>query len=277
MMTSATLARSFEESVLAFIRRQVRADLVVASTAATGWIEAPLDESLGGPPARDPGRHARRAGAPRRARLPRRAHQHRLARRERVRVRARAGLRLLSGRAGGRARRRPRRDGGARLPNFARQFPRGRRHDARARHARGAVRRARGAASGRLRFAPRKRQYRRARHTSAGGTTGPSSRFHGDARVGDPGRCGPHRRCRDVGAEQGRRAGPCSRSASSTNTTRDAVRPRLPPDAGPRDPSPGRPPASGSRSAARRSRSTGAGSSRSSARQARRARRWPVP
>ena len=47
MMTSATLARSFEESVLAFIRRQVRADLVVASTATTGWIEAPLDEALG--------------------------------------------------------------------------------------------------------------------------------------------------------------------------------------------------------------------------------------
>jgi putative ABC transport system permease protein len=47
MMTSATLARSFEESVLAFIRRQVRADLVVASTATTGWIEAPLDQALG--------------------------------------------------------------------------------------------------------------------------------------------------------------------------------------------------------------------------------------
>lgn len=46
MMTSATLARSFEESILGFIRRQVRADLVVASTATTGWIEAPLDESV---------------------------------------------------------------------------------------------------------------------------------------------------------------------------------------------------------------------------------------
>ena len=46
MLTAATVAKSFEESVLGFIRRQVRADLVVASTAATGWIEAPLDESL---------------------------------------------------------------------------------------------------------------------------------------------------------------------------------------------------------------------------------------
>src|SRR5438132_1368151 len=47
MMTAATVARSFEESVLDFIRRQVRADLVVASTATTGWIEAPLDEAVG--------------------------------------------------------------------------------------------------------------------------------------------------------------------------------------------------------------------------------------
>src|SRR3989449_174553 len=47
MMTAATVARSFEESVLDFIRRQVHADLVVASTAATGWIEAPLDEAVG--------------------------------------------------------------------------------------------------------------------------------------------------------------------------------------------------------------------------------------
>jgi putative ABC transport system permease protein len=46
MLTAATVAKSFEESVLGFIRRQVRADLVVASTAATGWIEAPLDEAL---------------------------------------------------------------------------------------------------------------------------------------------------------------------------------------------------------------------------------------
>src|SRR5437773_1960930 len=47
MMTAATVARSFEESVLDFIRRQVHADLVVASTATTGWIEAPLDEGVG--------------------------------------------------------------------------------------------------------------------------------------------------------------------------------------------------------------------------------------
>src|SRR6266446_6464632 len=47
MMTAATVARSFEESVLDFIRRQVRADLVVASTATTGWIETPLDEAVG--------------------------------------------------------------------------------------------------------------------------------------------------------------------------------------------------------------------------------------
>ena len=47
MMTAATVARSFEDSMLDFIRRQVRADLVVASTATTGWIEAPLDEAVG--------------------------------------------------------------------------------------------------------------------------------------------------------------------------------------------------------------------------------------
>ncbi len=46
MLMSATLAASFEQSVLGFIRRQVRADLVVASTATTGWIEAPLPEAL---------------------------------------------------------------------------------------------------------------------------------------------------------------------------------------------------------------------------------------
>src|SRR5262249_44450945 len=34
-------------SVLDFIHHQVRADLVVASTAATGWIESPLPESIG--------------------------------------------------------------------------------------------------------------------------------------------------------------------------------------------------------------------------------------
>jgi putative ABC transport system permease protein len=47
MVLSATLARSFETSVLDFIRRQVRADLVVASGATTGWVEAPVDERLG--------------------------------------------------------------------------------------------------------------------------------------------------------------------------------------------------------------------------------------
>jgi putative ABC transport system permease protein len=47
MIMAATLADSFEESVLDFIRRQVRADLVVASTATTGWIEAPVDEAIG--------------------------------------------------------------------------------------------------------------------------------------------------------------------------------------------------------------------------------------
>lgn len=47
MIMAATLAQSFEASVLDFIRRQVRADLVVASTATMGWIEAPVDEALG--------------------------------------------------------------------------------------------------------------------------------------------------------------------------------------------------------------------------------------
>ena len=47
MLLAGTLARSFEESVLDFIHHQVRADLVVASTAATGWIESPLPESIG--------------------------------------------------------------------------------------------------------------------------------------------------------------------------------------------------------------------------------------
>ena len=46
MLMSGTLARSFEQSVLDFIRHQVRADLVVASAATTGWIEAPIEESL---------------------------------------------------------------------------------------------------------------------------------------------------------------------------------------------------------------------------------------
>lgn len=46
MIMAGTLARSFEESVLDFIRHQVRSDLVVASTATTGWIESPLDGRL---------------------------------------------------------------------------------------------------------------------------------------------------------------------------------------------------------------------------------------
>jgi putative ABC transport system permease protein len=55
MIMSATLAQSFEESVLGFIRRQVRADLVVASTVTTGWVEAPVDEDLGAALAAVPG------------------------------------------------------------------------------------------------------------------------------------------------------------------------------------------------------------------------------
>jgi predicted lysophospholipase L1 biosynthesis ABC-type transport system permease subunit len=47
MLMAGTLARSFEESVLDFIRHQVRADLVVASTSSTGWIESPVPESVG--------------------------------------------------------------------------------------------------------------------------------------------------------------------------------------------------------------------------------------
>lgn len=47
VILAGTLVRSFEESVLDFIRRQVRADLVVASTATTGWIEAPLAPAVG--------------------------------------------------------------------------------------------------------------------------------------------------------------------------------------------------------------------------------------
>jgi putative ABC transport system permease protein len=46
MIMAGTLARSFEESVLDFIRHQVRADVVVASTTSTGWIESPLDGAL---------------------------------------------------------------------------------------------------------------------------------------------------------------------------------------------------------------------------------------
>lgn len=51
---AATLARSFEESVLDFIRHQVRADVVVASTVTRGWIEAPLDAGVGEAVARMP-------------------------------------------------------------------------------------------------------------------------------------------------------------------------------------------------------------------------------
>jgi putative ABC transport system permease protein len=46
MVMAGTLTRSFERSVLDFIRHQVRADLVVASTTRTGWIETPLDGAL---------------------------------------------------------------------------------------------------------------------------------------------------------------------------------------------------------------------------------------
>lgn len=46
MVMAGTLARSFEESVLDFIRHQVRADVVVASTTTTGWVESPLDGAL---------------------------------------------------------------------------------------------------------------------------------------------------------------------------------------------------------------------------------------
>src|SRR5207245_11018233 len=47
MMTAATVARSFEESVLDFIRPPVHAHPVVASAAATGRIEAPPGEPVG--------------------------------------------------------------------------------------------------------------------------------------------------------------------------------------------------------------------------------------
>jgi putative ABC transport system permease protein len=55
MLMSGTLARSFEESMLDFIRHQVRADLVVASTASTGWIESPLPPAIGDAIAAVPG------------------------------------------------------------------------------------------------------------------------------------------------------------------------------------------------------------------------------
>jgi putative ABC transport system permease protein len=47
MLMAGTLTRSFEESVVDFIRHQVRADLVVASTASTGWIESPIPDTIG--------------------------------------------------------------------------------------------------------------------------------------------------------------------------------------------------------------------------------------
>lgn len=46
MLMAGTLTRSFEESMLDFIRHQVRADLVVASTASTGWIESPVPATI---------------------------------------------------------------------------------------------------------------------------------------------------------------------------------------------------------------------------------------
>ena len=55
MLMAGTLARSFEESVLDFVRRQVRADLVVSSTSTTGWIETPVPESVGARLAAVPG------------------------------------------------------------------------------------------------------------------------------------------------------------------------------------------------------------------------------
>src|SRR5262249_58707510 len=68
MLMAGTLARSFEESVLDFIHHQVRADLVVASTASTGWIESPLPESIGerlAAPSRGTPVQARAPGGPR--------------------------------------------------------------------------------------------------------------------------------------------------------------------------------------------------------------------
>ena len=46
MLMAGTLTRSFEASMLEFIRHQVRADLVVASTASTGWIESPIPAAI---------------------------------------------------------------------------------------------------------------------------------------------------------------------------------------------------------------------------------------
>src|SRR5207245_6215286 len=50
MMTAATVARSFEQSMLDFIRRQVRADPGAAPTATPGRTEAPPDEAVGDRP-----------------------------------------------------------------------------------------------------------------------------------------------------------------------------------------------------------------------------------
>jgi putative ABC transport system permease protein len=47
MIMAGTLARSFEESVMEFIRHQVRSDLVVASATTSGWIESPVDARVG--------------------------------------------------------------------------------------------------------------------------------------------------------------------------------------------------------------------------------------
>lgn len=55
MLMSGSLVRSFERSVVDFIRRQVRADLVVAAPTATGWVESPLPGELADALARLPG------------------------------------------------------------------------------------------------------------------------------------------------------------------------------------------------------------------------------
>ena len=47
MLMAGTLATSFEESVLDFIRHQVRADLVVSSPTTSGWVETPLPPAVG--------------------------------------------------------------------------------------------------------------------------------------------------------------------------------------------------------------------------------------
>ena len=55
MLMAGSLARSFERSVLDFIRHQVRADLVVAAPTTTGWVESPLPGDLADALARIPG------------------------------------------------------------------------------------------------------------------------------------------------------------------------------------------------------------------------------